>query len=336
MDLSRMLDKCHRGQWSLGDIDWSAAPRPMSPGEEVVIVQYFTNMAGIERLAKALFVEQRRRAGDPLLAEIFATFITDEERHACAAERLAAHYNVHRRQRYELHPALVRFQPAFIDAIRYLSAEFANLYITSGELLLDIALLRGLSDYVADPTCDRVMGLINRDESRHIAMDYYMTGYYAAPERVAELRRQRRPPGYYAAAAAAFAKVLYRAAPFIRKIFVEPLRLVDPSDRHMREAFKRIQLLGRKPEVARRPFARFLRALQRGYNTPVAGALFGRAISRVIGVPGEVLVELYSDAEARRAAGMSYGALANEALAVKHARVARGTSEDEKEAVGER
>jgi hypothetical protein len=321
MDLERMLDKCRRGQWSVDQLDWSVPPRPMAPGEEMIIVQYFTDMAGIERLAKSLFEEQLRRAESQVLAEIFTTFIVDEERHAQAAERLAAHYDVHRYKRYQLHPTLLKFRPVFVDAIRHISAEFANVYITSGELLLDVALLRGLSDYVDDHTCRQAMRLINRDESRHIAMDYYMVGYYASAEY--QERARAHPPRSaleWARASAAFARVLYHAAPFVREIFIQPLAMVDPSNRHMREAFKRIQLLGRKPEVGRRPFARFLRALQLGYDTPVVGAVFGKVLTRIAGVPGDALTRHYDAEEAGRAARMSYDDLAREALALKYTR----------------
>lgn len=323
MDLERMLDKCRRGQWSVDQLDWSIKPRPMTRDEEMTVVQYFTDMAGIERLAKALFEEQLRRAESPVLADIFTTFIADEERHAVAAERLAAHYNVHKYKQYRPHPSLATFRPAFLDALHHLSAEFANVYITTGELLLDVALLRGLSDYVDDAMCKRAMRLVNRDESRHIAIDYYMVGYYASPAYQARVRLgPRRSLADHARATAAFARVLYHAAAFVRAIFIEPLAMVDPSNRHMREAFKRIQLLGRKPDVARRPFSRFLRLLQIGHDAPLIGALFGNTLARIAGVPGHALTRHYSSAEAQRASRMSYDDLAREALAVKHSRPA--------------
>ena len=43
-------------QWKVSDLDWSRTPRPMSAEAEGAIVQLFTDMAGIERLAAALFV----------------------------------------------------------------------------------------------------------------------------------------------------------------------------------------------------------------------------------------------------------------------------------------
>lgn len=313
-----MLKKCRRDQWSIDDLDWDVQPRPLTAVEEERIVQYFTDMAGIERLAKALFVEQRKRVADPLLVEIFSTFIADEERHAQVAEKLADFYNRHHYREYRLHPDLVAFRPVFIEAISHLTAEFANLYILTGEVLLDVALLRGLSDYVDDEMCQRAMHLINRDESRHIAIDFHMAGYYASPEQQAKVRAMpRRPLAEHARALMAIARVVNRATPFIQNIFVRPLRMVDPSDRHMRAAFKRVQLLGRKPELAARPFARFLRIMQLGYNAPVIGGLFGAIFTRLAGVPDIALQVNYDRDEERRARAMSYEEHVRATFAVK-------------------
>ena len=89
MDTTRMLKKCIEQQWKPEDLDFSGTPRSMTRDEEVAVVQYFTDMAEIERFAGALFAEQRRIVSDPTLQKIFATFIADEERHARVAERLA-------------------------------------------------------------------------------------------------------------------------------------------------------------------------------------------------------------------------------------------------------
>src|SRR5262245_28257603 len=132
MDLPRMLEKCRRDQWSVDDLDWSIEPRPLSQQDEMAIVQYFVDMAGIERLAKALFEVQRDRATDPTLRAIFETFVIDEERHAVAAERLAHHYDRHRFKSYQLSSSLVRFRPHFLQAVRLVPASLANIYITGG------------------------------------------------------------------------------------------------------------------------------------------------------------------------------------------------------------
>jgi hypothetical protein len=318
MDLGRMLEMCCKGQWKIDDLDWSGPPRPMNGDEEMAIVQYFTDMAGIERLAGALFDEQRKRAENDTLKKIFATFVADEERHARAADRLARYYDVHCLRTYEMSPSLVTFRKHFVNAVRYLSAEIANVYITAGELVLDVALLRSINDYVHDEMSQRAMELINRDESRHIAIDYYMVEYYASPRYQAWLQKQPpQPPAERAKATWAFANVLWAAKPFFRDVFFKPMTMVDPSGRRLREAFKRGQLLGSKPEVAARPFWRFITSLRTTVKHPALGPILGGAAARLAGVPSHLMYDLYTDGEYRRASQMTYDELAAEALAAK-------------------
>lgn len=318
MDLDRMLDKCRKGQWKLEELDWSSTPRPMERDEEMAIVQYFTDMAGIERLAGALFEEQHRRAEDDTLRKIFSTFVADEERHARAAERLAQYYDVHRYRTYALSPTLVAFRKHFVHAVHFLSAEIANVYITGGELVLDVALLRSLNDYVHDEMSQRAMDLINRDESRHIAVDYYMTAYYASPKYQEWLAKQpRQPLKERARAIWAFGQLLLAAKPFFRDVFFQPMAMVDPSGKRLAEAFKRAQLLGAKTEVAARPFFRFLSFLRDTVQHPVLGPIFGGFAASIAGVPPHLMRDLYTAKEFDRAAQMSYDDLAEEALAAK-------------------
>lgn len=313
-----MLDRCRRDQWSANDLDWTLAPRALPPEDEGRIVQLFTDMAGIERLAGALFEEQARRAEDPTLRAIFESFVVDEERHAAVAERLARHYDRRRLRRYEQNATLRSFAPHFRDAIRYLSDDVANVYITTGEVILDIALLRSINDFVHDDMSARAMDLINRDEARHIAIDYYMVGYYASPayaER--ERRRGPLPPRELARGALTFANLIWRARPFIQDMFFTPMALVDPSGLRLREALKRVQALSAKPGVVDRPFGRYLQLLQDAYHHPALGRLLGPALGRLAGVSPEYLRRLNSDEELAAAAGKSFDELAEEVLAVK-------------------
>lgn len=319
MDLERMLAMCRRDQWSAQDIDLSTPPRPMSREDEELVVQLFTNMAGIERLAAALFVEQERRVKNPTLREIFKTFVVDEVRHAHAAQMLADHYDVHHFKSYQLCPALARFFPVFIDAIRELDDDVANAYITSGELLLDIALLRSVNDYVHDRTSDQVMTLVNRDESRHIAIDFHMAEYYCSPEyRAAREAKPPRSRQQQIKAAKTFALLIAAAKPFITDVFLRPMDVVDPSGKRLREAFKRMQLVGSMPGSQELPFSKFLATLQRMYETPVIGTVLGPAITRLSGIEGRFFRRLHSEEEAAHARAIGFDGLAEEALAIKY------------------
>jgi hypothetical protein len=315
MNLVSMLEKCRRDQWKVGDLDWSGTPRPMSRDDEIAIVQCLTDMAGIERLAGELFETQRQRTEDPVLREIFATFVTDEIRHAHAAQMLADYYNVHHYEHYVQSPELQKFAPHFIAAVREAPLEVANTFILGGELMLDIALLRSLNDYVADDMMRRVMHLINRDESRHVAIDFHMVEHYASDAYRASQRYSLRK---HAKAASVLARMAFHSRPFFRAVFFEPMARLDPSHKRIKEAIKRLQLLRAKPNVAEQPMARLLLALQRINDTPYLGKAFASIFTRMIIIEPELYRRLTNEAEERRAAQMSFDQMAEEALAVKY------------------
>jgi hypothetical protein len=318
MDLGRMLEKCTRDQWSIDDLDWTLPPPAMPRDKEELVVQAFVDMAGIELLAGALFEVQRQKTTDVTLRKIFATFVADEKRHSAVAARLARHYDVHHYQRYAESPALTRFRPHFLALVEHTSPEIANAYITSGELILDVALLRSLDDYVADDMSARAMHLINRDESRHIAIDFHMTEHYCSDAYQVEIARRPRPSlRQLAFGIRALATMMWHAKPFLQEVFLAPMDRTDPSGRRVHEAFKRIQLVLRKPTVARTPFSRLMIRMQETYNHPVLGKLFGRALLRILGADPRAARILFTQDELARTQAMSFDELAEEALAVK-------------------
>lgn len=312
-----MLDKCVRDQWSIDDLDWERPPPALPREKEEAVVQYFTDMAGIERLAGALFALQAKKAEDPTLKAIFESFVVDEERHAVAAERLARFYDVHHYRDYRMTEALARFRPHFLRVVDLMSPDIANGYITAGELLLDVALLRSLDDYVGDEMSHQAMHLINRDESRHIAIDFHMTEVYASDEYLAEKKRRPAPPlAQRVRGAAALARVMWFAQPMLRGVFLAPMEKTDPEGRRMREAFKRMQLLSRKPTVARLPFIKFMLAMQELLQRPI-GRRFKAVLLRIMGGDERAVAVLFTDEELARAQKMSFEELAEDALAAK-------------------
>ena len=291
MNLERLLDKCRRDRWHPDDLDWSRPPRAMSAEEEMALVQTFVDMAGIERLAGAMFEVMRDRVEDPTLAAIYDCFVEDEARHAEVAERLARHYDVHRYRDYQMTESLRRFALRLVETARAFSPEIANIYITAGELVLDVALLRALDDACADPTCAAAMARINQDESRHVAIDFHMLDRYAAAPEKGKVGLR---------GVLAFLRMMGSARPFIRQIVIEPLDRCDPSGRRFREAVKRMQLAMRRSGVAERPFPRLLRACQWIANQPGIGQVLQPVITRVIGVDARAFERLYTPAELER------------------------------------
>jgi hypothetical protein len=179
--------------------------------------------------------------------------------------------------------------------------------------------LRSLDDYVADDMSHQAMRLINRDESRHIAVDFHMVEHYTSDAYRKARRRQPRVPlrrqvrGWWA-----FGCSVYYAGPFLRTVFLEPMDLTDPGGRRLLEAFKRLQLLANKPTVRRLPFTRVMLALQAAYNHRIAGPLLGRLLVKVLGLDPRIVAVLYTPEDLERARRMSFDELAEEALGAKY------------------
>ena len=314
-----MLDKCVRDQWSLDDLDWSVPPPSLPRDKEEAVVQAFLDMAGIELLAGALFEVQRDKTDDPTLKKIFSTFVADEKRHSAVARRLSQHYDVHEYRTYTESPALTKFRPYFLEVVKNTSPEIANAYITSGELILDVALLRSLDDYVADDMSHQAMHLINRDESRHIAIDFYMTERYCSDEHLEAIRRRPRPSvREMARMTRSLATMMWHAKPFLQQVFLAPMDRTDPSGQRIQEAFKRIQLVLRKPTVARAPFSKMMIKFQEAYNHPVFGKVFGRLLLRLLGAEERAARILFTQEELARTQRMSFDELAEEAISAKY------------------
>jgi hypothetical protein len=103
-------------------------------------------------------------------------------------------------------------------------------------------------------------------------------------------------------------------------VFFETMDVVDPGSKRLREAFKRIQLLGAKPAARRSKFVKLLHFMQGAYSeSAVVRVVFGRFIARFFGVREDVIQTLYTEAERRRAERMSFDELASETLAAKYA-----------------
>ncbi|CAN5862920.1 hypothetical protein BH11MYX2_BH11MYX2_03830 [soil metagenome] len=313
-----MLDKCVRDQWSIDDLDWDVPPPTLPREKEEAVVQAFLDMSGIELLAGALFEVQRAKTTDPTLHKIFSTFVADEKRHSAVALRLSEHYNVHRYRAYVESPALTAFRPHFLALVRETSPEIANAYITSGELMLDVALLRSLDDYVNDEMSHRAMHLVNRDESRHIAVDFHMVEHYCSDDYLAiAAARPRRPLREIVHGIRSLATTMWLAKPFLEQVFLAPMDMTDPSGARFKEALKRIQLVLRKPTVARTPFPRFMITMQKLYNHPRLGVL-QPLLLRVLGADKRAAAYNFTPEELERSQRMSFDEMADEALAVKY------------------
>jgi hypothetical protein len=186
--------------------------------------------------------------------------------------------------------------------------------------MLDVALLRSIDDYVADRASHQAMELINRDESRHIAVDYHMVEYYTS-DAYWRAKAESGPdsPHHYLLAAWTFVNIIRTGGPFFMEMFFVPMRRTDPQGKRMFEAFKRVQLLQNMPGMERSPLPRFVLFLRDTYNHPLWGRIFAGLAQRVSGLPPELLKTLYTRGEADQARRRGFDWLAEDALKAKFA-----------------
>lgn len=271
VNLDKMLERCQREQWAVTDFDWTAAPISLTPEREREICAYYVNMSYIERLAGALFLALAKRVDDPTLAAIFETFHADELRHSHAAARLADYFDVHHYRVYTPNLPMLRFIPAFMNLIESLGPAYATNLILGGELILDIALLRGLNAYVDDPLSRAVVEKINQDESRHIAMDMHMTEYFAA-------RAGGDAPSPWLDRN--WWGVLTWGPGFFAEVFFRPMQRLDPSQAQMRDVMRRIRRFYDRASVAANPAVQEFHGMVAFLET-WAGSLLGTTVTEL-------------------------------------------------------
>ena len=114
------------------------------------------------------------------------------------------------------------------------------------------------------------------------------------------------------------ATMMWHAKPFLQEVFLAPMDRTDPTGRRVQEAFKRIQLVLRKPTVARAPFSKMMIKLQEAYNHPILGKILGRFILRALGAEDRAARILFTPEELARTQQMSFEELAEEAISVKY------------------
>ncbi len=179
LDLERIRHLTARGQWTVDDIDWSQPLKDKATlsdraRREAGCALLFT--AGLERQAAYIFELCARYVDDPTAREVYELFRQDELRHAEAEIRLAARYGV----TWEDLPRGARQMIKIFDASREKELdpraefEFGSAFILLFELALDTILMPALKKLSDDPIQAEVFRRIDADESRHLAMDYWL------------------------------------------------------------------------------------------------------------------------------------------------------------------
>src|SRR5690349_16344971 len=84
LDTASMLQKCHRLQWSVHDIDWAAPGADVGPEQARALRAFMVDLYWIESAAAIVFRAMSEATPEQPLRDIYATFAVDEQRHADA------------------------------------------------------------------------------------------------------------------------------------------------------------------------------------------------------------------------------------------------------------
>jgi hypothetical protein len=177
LDLDRMLDAVRAGQWSVDDFDWSVPIRGLDrisarDRREAGRALVFT--ARLERQAANIFALASEFVDDPRARAIYQLFAIDERRHADAEVLLARRYGVAEADLPRPLDWAMRVLESGWDSPRRALHEISSASIILFELALDSLLIPALKDLTDDPLQTRIFRLIDLDESRHLAMDYWL------------------------------------------------------------------------------------------------------------------------------------------------------------------
>lgn len=176
IDLDEMLQKVRAGRWSLEAIDWAApgADR-IRPEQYDDLRAFMSDLVWIEHVGARGFAALARKARDPRLRAIYASFVEEEEQHAKAELALMRRWGMVAPGQIPEANINVRLVVAWLDRHAD-SVDFASLtcVIAMLEVALDGALVKFLLDEVDDPLCAEVFAHINRDEARHLAVDFHV------------------------------------------------------------------------------------------------------------------------------------------------------------------
>lgn len=191
LDLARVLHNTRRGQWSVDDFDWLQPLQGadgLSPRErhEAGLALLFT--AGLERQAARVFSACADYIDEPHAADIYRLFAADELRHAEAEIRLARRYGVTWDDQPRTTRWMFRTLARNFDRPSRALHEVSAATILLFELALDSILIPALKERVNDPLQAEVFRRIDLDESRHLAMDYWLLDYKGTQQAGRELR----------------------------------------------------------------------------------------------------------------------------------------------------
>ncbi len=177
IDLDHVLEATRKGQWSVDDFDWNQPLKGIEGLSErelrdAALMIVFT--AGLERQAAKIFALCAKYVDDPRAKEIYRLFELDETRHADAEMLMAKRYGVGWKDLPLETRLMFRYLRGNFEKPTQMLYEFTSAQIILFEIGLDAILIPALKTMISDPLQAEVFRRIDIDESRHLAMDYWL------------------------------------------------------------------------------------------------------------------------------------------------------------------
>ncbi len=181
MNLGTLLEKSRSGQWSVKDFDWDQPLGPdvsISERQKQLLGRILLFTAGVERLGAYAFQVNEKNSTQPTVRALFEIIANDEFRHADAETLLAKRLGVE----WTDLPWLLRYSFKILSRdLRKLKGargrifhEIVGTQIILFELGLDSLWSPTVREMLDEPFQNEIIRLIDRDESRHLAMDYWL------------------------------------------------------------------------------------------------------------------------------------------------------------------
>ncbi|MGW2660458.1 ferritin-like domain-containing protein [Nocardia tengchongensis] len=173
-DFDNMLAKIKSKQWALADIEWDApGAEHIDPALHAKLKPFMADLMWIENVGARGFAAMAKKAPTPALAEIYRYFHAEEQRHANAELALMRRWGMLDGDEIPEPNINVKLVIDFLDKYSDgMSLSFLGTVIPMLEVALDGALIKFVTDEIADPVAQEVFKKINNDESRHLATDY--------------------------------------------------------------------------------------------------------------------------------------------------------------------
>ncbi len=173
-DFDAMLAKIKARQWALADIDWDApGAETIDPDLHARLAPFMADLMWIENVGARGFAAMAKKAPTDTLKEIYRYFHAEEQRHANAELALMRRWGMLDGDEIPEPNINVKLVIDFLDKHSDgLSLSILGTVVPMLEVALDGALIKFVTDEIADPVAQEVFKRINADESRHLATDY--------------------------------------------------------------------------------------------------------------------------------------------------------------------